>query len=169
MVRHGINDPFGRLYNSLYKMCWVIMNCFASLIALMSPKKSQGGGWSGGGCPPPQSSARIAAGQPTAVSIQASSNNQLLLNNFQREMTQYMLSRGTPVSINGVYNPSQPNLEVVVMQNGSARGTTFIGQTQLQAEGYTPFVQQVYKMLWEATTVLHEEWFCNLVKELFGP
>ena len=109
------------------------MNCLNSLIALMKPKKSEGGGWSRGGCPPPASTARIMSAQPNAVSIQATSNNQIVLNNFQREMTQYMLSRGAPVSINGVYHPNQPNLEVTVLQNGISKGNTFIGQTQLQA------------------------------------
>lgn len=70
-----------------------------------------------------------------------------MLGNFQREMTQYMIARGTPVSINGVLNPMQPNLEVVIMQNGMPKTTTFIGQSQLQAEGYAGFVQQVYKLL----------------------
>jgi hypothetical protein len=52
------------------------------------------------------------------VTIQANSSNQLTLDDFQSEMTQYLAWVGSRASINCIMNPSQPDLEIIIMKNG---------------------------------------------------
>lgn len=58
-----------------------------------------------------------------------------------------MRTRGKTASVNTVFNPSQPNLQVVVMQGGAMRGQAIAAGTEVQAGGTGRIVQEVGGMI----------------------
>lgn len=153
-------------------MCWMIISCLTSIFSSIANRtgngQARGGGWGSGNGAPACSTTRVACSPVMSpLQIRADCNNQEVLNQFQIKMSEYLASKGKGVSVSTMYNPAQPNLEVIVLQNGIPRGQTFASQPELQSGGYGKIVKQVYKLMWGRLPINHEGFLWNLVKGIF--